>query len=205
MLFIQSLNTYCEKQKRSSEYARLRTGDMFRKIDLSKIKECEVFAQLLHLRYDADGGVSQAKPYSETYKQYENNIYIEGTRDRYKNFNELLKFIRIFKEEDRYRIMFCDENVEWCPTKRYGHNEAFNDGNSIYYHRDFLNETAFILGKNEYGRIIYNNRYVDPDNQHWYYGWHIYNIINCDISECKEKMFFEKNPDFEYRQLLDLR
>ena len=205
MLFIQSLNTYYEKQKRSSEYARLRTGDMFRKIDLSKIKECEVFAQLLHLRYDADGGVSQAKPYSETYKQYENNIYTEGTRDRYKNFNELLKFIRIFKEEDRYRIMFCDENVEWCPTKRYGHNEAFNDGNSIYYHRDFLNETAFILGRNEYGRIIYNNRYVDPDNQHWYYGWHIYNIINCDISECKEKMFFEKNPDFEYRQLLDLR
>ena len=68
MLFIQSLNTYYEKQKRSSEYARLRTGDMFRKIDLSKIKECEVFAQLLHLRYDADGGVSQAKPYSETYK-----------------------------------------------------------------------------------------------------------------------------------------
>ena len=205
MLFVQSLDTYYKKQERSSEYARLRTGDMFRKIDISKIKECEVFAQIIGLRYDQDCIVSQAKPYFEEYKQYDGKIFTEGTKDRYNNFNKLLKFIRIFREDDRYKIMFCDENVEWCPTKRRGHNEAFNNENSIYYHRDYLNETAFILRKNEYGRIIYNNRYVDPDSQHWHYGWHIYNIVNCDISDCKEKMFFEKNPDYEYRQLLDLR
>lgn len=205
MLFIQSLDTYYDKNERSSEYARLRKGDLFRKIDVTKIIECEVFVQFLSLRYDADGGVSQAKPYSEIYKDYGKSIFTEGTKDRYSNYNKLLKFIRIFKDEDNYKIMFCDENVEWCPTKRRGHNEAFNNVNSIFYHRDKLNETAFILGKNQYGRIIYNNRYVNPDSQMWYYGWHIYNIINCDISECKEKMFFEKNPDFEYRQLLDLR
>ena len=39
MLFIQSLDTYYQKQGRSSEYARLRTGGMFRRIDLDKIKE----------------------------------------------------------------------------------------------------------------------------------------------------------------------
>ena len=205
MLFVQSLDTYYKKQERSSEYARLRTGNMFRKIDISKIKECEVFAQIIGLRYDQDCSVSQAKPYFEEYKQYDGKIFTEGTKDRYNNFNKLLKFIRIFREDDTYKIMFCDENVEWCPTKRRGHNEAFNNENSIYYHRDYLNETAFILRKNEYGRIIYNNRYVDPDSQHWHYGWHIYNIVNCDISDCKEKMFFEKNPDYEYRQLLDLR
>lgn len=205
MLFIQSLDTYYEKKGRSSEYARLRTGDIFREIDLSKFKECEVFVQFLSMSYDTEGKVSQAKPYSEKYRHYGESIFTEGTRDRYKNYNELLKFIRIFKEGDGYRIRFCDENVVWCPTKRRGHNEAFNDDNSIYYHRDFLNETTFVLEKNEYGRIIYNNRYVDPDNQHWYYGRHIYNIINCDISECKEKMFFKKSPDHEYRQLLDLR
>lgn len=205
MLFIQSLDTYYDKNERSSEYARLRNGDLFRKIDVTKIKECEVFVQFLSLRYDADGGVSPAKPYSEIYKDYGKSIFTEGTKDRYSNYNKLLKFIRLFKDEDNYKIMFCDENVEWCPTKRRGHNEAFNNVNSIFYHRDKLNETAFILGKNQYGRIIYNNRYVNPDSQMWYYGWHIYNIINCDISECKEKMFFEKNPDFEYRQLLDLR
>ena len=204
MLFIQSLDTYYDKNERSSEYARLRNGDLFRKIDVTKIKECEVFVQFLSLRYD-DGGVSQAKPYSEIYKDYGKSIFTEGTKDRYSNYNKLLKFIRLFKDEDNYKIMFCDENVEWCPTKRRGHNEAFNNVNSIFYHRDKLNETAFILGKNQYGRIIYNNRYVNPDSQMWYYGWHIYNIINCDISECKEKMFFEKDPDFEYRQHLDLR
>ena len=61
MLFIQSLDTYYDKNERSSEYARLRNGDLFRKIDVTKIKECEVFVQFLSLRYD-DGGVSQAKP-----------------------------------------------------------------------------------------------------------------------------------------------
>ncbi|MBQ8967969.1 hypothetical protein [Ruminococcus sp.] len=205
MLFIQSLNTYYEKQERSSEYARLRTGDLFRKIDVGNIHECEVFAQMIDMHYDTRGGVSQAKAYREKFRKYGTKIFTEGTMDRFRNYNELMKFIRIFKEDDRYRIMFCDENVEWCPTKRRGHNEAFNDKNSIYYHRDRLNETAFVLEKGEYGRIIYNNRYVDPDNQHWYNGWHIYNIISCDISECKEKMFFRKQPDHEYRQLLDLR
>ena len=205
MLFIQSLNTYYEKQGRSSEYARLRTGDLFRRIDVSKIGECEVFAQLISMRYDIRSGVSQAEPYSETYRKYGKSIFTEGTRDRYKNFNDLMQFIRIFKEDDRYRIMFCDENVEWCPTKRRGHNEAFCDTKSIYYHRDMLNETAFVLDKGGYGRIIYNNRYVDPDNQHWHYGWHIYNIISCEITECREKMFFQKQPEHEYRQLLDLR
>ena len=53
MLFVQSLDTFYDKQERSSEYARLRSGDLFRKIDCSRIKECEVFVQHLSLRYDA--------------------------------------------------------------------------------------------------------------------------------------------------------
>ncbi len=204
MLFIQSLNTYYNKEERSSEYARLRSEDLFREIAVEKLKECEVSAQILSFKYEA-GKCSQAKPYQETYRQYGTEIFTEGTKDRYANFNELLQFIRIFKEEDKYRIMFCDEDVEWCPTKRRGHNEAFNDEESIHYRKDRLYETAFILGENQYGRIIYNNRYVDPDSQNWIYGWHVYNIISCDKSECKEKMFFKKEPDFIYRQLLDLR
>ena len=205
MLFIQSLNTYYNKEKRSSEYARLRSEDLFRTIDISKIHECEVFAQIFRLRYDENDAVSPAKPYEEKFRQYGTDIFTEGKENRWDNFNELLHFIRIFREEDKYRIMFCDEDVEWCPTHRRGHNEAFSDENSIFYRQDKLNETAFILGKGQYGRIIYNNRYVDPDSQNWYYGWHIYNIVSCDISECKEKMFFKKEPDFAYRQLLDLR
>lgn len=77
MLFVQSLDTYYKKQERSSEYARLRTGDMFRKIDISKIKECEVFAQIIGLRYDQDCIVSQAKPYFEEYKQYDGKIFTD--------------------------------------------------------------------------------------------------------------------------------
>ena len=205
MLIVQSIDTYYEKRERSSEFARLRSEDLFRSIDCSKIKKCEVLTQRLRLEYNKDGRVSPAQPYKIEYEQYGVSIFTEGTKNRYDNYNKLLKFIRIFKQEDGYKIMFCDENVEWCPTKRRGHNEAFHDEESIYYHRDWLNETAFVLGKNQYGRIIFNNRYVDPDTQRWSYGWHIYNIISCDISECKEKMFFRKEPDYEYRQFLDLR
>ena len=100
MLFIQSLDTYYDKQARSSEFARFRTGNLFRKIDCNKIRECEVFVQNLALRYDAGGDVSPAQPYNETYKQYGPNIFTEGTKDRYSNYNKLLKFIRIFKEDD---------------------------------------------------------------------------------------------------------
>jgi hypothetical protein len=54
MLIVQTLNTYYSKEKRSSEHARLRTGAMFEKIDISKIKECEVFAQIIGEGYKDD-------------------------------------------------------------------------------------------------------------------------------------------------------
>ena len=109
MLFIQSLDTYYHKQERSSEFARLRTGDEFRKIDCSQIKECEVFAQLLRFGYGDDGRAVPAQLYSETYKAYGKNIFTEGTRDRYDNYNRLLKFIRIFKVEDG--ILYHSSNL----------------------------------------------------------------------------------------------
>ena len=203
MLIIQTLNTYYSKQERSSEFARLRTDDLFRKLDCGKVEDCEVFEQRLNLYYRQ--GVSPAEPGYEKYKKYGQEIFTEDTGDRYDNTAKLVSFIRIFKEEEGYRIRFCNENVAWCPTYRRGHNEAFNDEKSVFYHKDGLYETAFVLGKNQYGRIIFNNRYVEPDTQHWRYGWHVYNIINCDFSDRQEKMFFEKNPDYVYKQLLDLK
>ena len=40
MLFIQSLNTYYDKGERSSEYAAMRTGDLFRRIDMPILISC---------------------------------------------------------------------------------------------------------------------------------------------------------------------
>ena len=76
MLFVQSLNTYYEKQERSSEYARLRNGDMFRKIDVSKLRECEVSAQIISLRYKKDHGVSPAQPYYEKYRLWSRSCFL---------------------------------------------------------------------------------------------------------------------------------
>ena len=38
MLFVQALDTYYDKQERSSQYARLRGGDVFRKIEPESVK-----------------------------------------------------------------------------------------------------------------------------------------------------------------------
>ncbi len=64
---------------------------------------------------------------------------------------------------------------------------------------DCLNETAFILKKNQYGRIIWNERRTDYDTGEWYYQLHIYNMIySLDIS--KNNIFVSNKPDFVYQQ-----
>ncbi|MDE6775007.1 MAG: hypothetical protein K2J37_01680 [Ruminococcus sp.] len=93
------------------------------------------------------------------------------------NLNDILynTKIRIFKESENYKIMFYDE----------------------------LYKTAFVLGLNQYGRVQYNERCVMYHA--WYYRIHTINLINCDRSKFREKMFFRKVPDYEYKNMQYLR
>lgn len=60
------------------------------------------------------------------------------------------------------------------------------------------------LGKNQYGRIIWNERKVDYDQGTWYYEFHIYNLIYLTENKFPDNIFLQTEPDYIYRQLARL-
>lgn len=62
-----------------------------------------------------------------------------------------------------------------------------------------------MLKDGDYGRIIFNNRYVNSETGIWCYERGVYNVINCNKAAFREKMFYRKKPDHEYTNLLTLR
>lgn len=208
MLIVQSINLYYHKDARYPNYANVRNSLKFLPINPQPNKfypsdtmfDCEVLLQSLVYWQKTDG----LKQYREKFKKFGNEIFTEGKYETYWNYHNLIANIRIFKEDNIYKIMFCDENFSSHRPTRHGHNESYMKKQSPFKYKDRIFETAFRLDKNKYGRIIYNERNVEHDTGIWYYGLHTYNIINCDKSDFKEKMFFRKNPDYEYKQLKQL-
>jgi len=67
---------------------------------------------------------------------------------------------------------------------------------------NYLSEKAFVLYKNEYGRIIYNGRLVHSDTGEWIYQIHVLNIYNAHTN--KKEILVTKKPDKEYKQVVVL-
>jgi hypothetical protein len=107
------------------------------------------------------------------------------------------------KENQVEITFFYDEQRSGVPVRR-GHNKDFLNPDSRFYQKDNLNETAFILGKNQYGRIIWNERKVDYDQGTWYYEFHIYNLIYLTENKFPDNIFLQAEPDYIYRQLARL-
>lgn len=213
MLFIQCISVYYYKDVRYYNYTNIRNSLKFavinpkpanfcpKEINHSKMFDCEVLLQSLIYWQNTDG----LKLYAEKFKKFGSEIFTAGKRDTFWNYHNLIANIRIFKEDNIYKIMFCDENFSYSLPKRHGHNESYMDKKTPFSYTDSVFETAFRLHKNEYGRIIFNERIVEHDTGIWYYGLHTYNIINCEKSDFREKMFFRKNPDYEYKNLKYLK
>ena len=213
MLFIQYISVYYYKDVRYASYANSRNSLKFaplnpkpadfcpKEINSSKMPDCEVLLQSLAYWQKTDG----LKLFGEKFQKFGNEIFTEGKRDTFWNYHNLIPNIRIFKEDNIYKIMFCDEDFYSNRPTLHGHNESYHKKKSPFRYKDRIYETAFRLHKNEYGRIIYNKRYVDHDTSQWYYGLHTLNIINCEKSDFREKMFFRKVPDYEYKSLKYLR
>ncbi|RKI65621.1 hypothetical protein D7V91_13970 [bacterium 1xD42-67] len=99
---------------------------------------------------------------------------------------------------------FYDEHRSGMPYRR-GHNQDFLDPSSPLYHKDCLNETAFILQPGQYGRIVWNERRTDYDDRTWYYQLHICNLFHTSLEQTvKEDIFLAVQPDLEYKQIADL-
>ncbi|MDE5583265.1 MAG: hypothetical protein K2J08_06150 [Ruminococcus sp.] len=202
MLFVQYIALTYYKNVRYANYANVRNSIKFAPIVIEKVPDCEVLLQRVPLYQGIDG----IRKYEVSFEEYGEEIFNSDNLDPVYNYRTLLRNNRIFKVNDDYKIRFCDDRyyTRYNAFKRRGHNEEFMNNNSRFSYTDIINETAFILKLNEYGRIIYNERNVALDEE-WYYTLYVVNFINCDKSKYREKMFFKKVPDYEYKNMQYLR
>lgn len=99
---------------------------------------------------------------------------------------------------------FYDEHRSGMPYRR-GHNQYYQDIRSSFCQKDCINETAFILMQGQYGRILWNERNTDYDTGEWYYQLHVYNMFYLEDKSFRADIFVVNQPNFEYRQLAQLR
>lgn len=66
-----------------------------------------------------------------------------------------------------------------------------------------LEEKAFDLHEDEYGRIIFNGRYTDIDNGNWWYEKKVRNIIRTNKKD--KDIFVKSNISKKYEQLAILK
>lgn len=202
MLFVQDISLTYYKNVRYANYANARNAIKFAPVKIEKIPDCEVFYQRVGMFQDTDG-IKKGKP---VFKEYGEEIFNADKLDPVYNYINLLCNTRIFKFNDTYKIRFCDDRyfTRYNAFKRRGHNEDFMNDNSPFCYNDIINETAFILKPDEYGRIIFNERHITIDEE-WYYLLNTINFINCDKSKFREKMFYRKIPDYEYKNMQYLK
>ena len=96
------------------------------------------------------------------------------------------------------------ENQNWCnlPVDKVVKVVRHENEYELVYRS--YNKKMFTLKKGEYGRVMYNYRRTDRETRSWIYTVCIINYINDDRDRFREKMFFCKNPDHEYRNMESL-
>lgn len=96
-------------------------------------------------------------------------------------------------------VFFYDERHSGQPVRR-GHNKDYDNAESLLYRHDILNETAFSLKQEQYGRIIWNERKTDWETGEWYYQLHTLNLLYSDKMP-EADIFLTRKPNFEYKQI----
>ena len=88
--------------------------------------------------------------------------------------------------------------------KKIGVKPTDENQYEVHFYSGF-DKTAFVLGKEQYGRIVFNERNTDYDTGEWYYQLFVFNFVCCEKDNFKEKIFFNKNPDYEFNGMKYLR
>ncbi len=78
------------------------------------------------------------------------------------------------------------------------------DQYEVHFYGGF-DKTAFVLRKDQYGRIVFNERNTYYDTGEWYYQLFVFNFVCCERDCFREKLFFNKNPDYEFDGMKYLR
>ena len=212
MLFVQEIDLWYRKDVRYPEYANMRNALKFVPVKTDNVNlDCDVFYHYSKLKQSPDG-IQTTWEYHERLGE---EIFTDGSRDPMQNLINLIHNIRIFRENENYKIMFCDDYFfvrndlyfkdRSGMSKRRGRNEGYWNNNSPFSYTDVINQTAFILTPDTYGRILYNDRIVMHHTETWYYRMHTLNFINCDRNKYREKIFYRKVPDYEYKNMQYLK
>ncbi len=130
---------------------------------------------------------------------YAQNSYLYSSLEQLNLTNLLLQQ----KPDGLLVSFFYDENRSGMPYRR-GHNQDYHKMDSPFYRKDCLNEVAFSLMPNQYGRVLYNERRRDMDTGEWYYQLHVYNLLYTEEKQLSKDVFVVHKPDRIYQQIARL-
>ena len=183
MLFVQNIVLSYQKDVRYANYANQRRSIRFWKLPTTDLEENEVFVNRVCLGQSTLNKTffgQDAKNiycYQNITKSYGTEVLYEG---RFIN-SPFSGRLAVVKEDDSYKIKYCGK-----------HDLGFYS-------------TKMTIGKDEYGRVVFNERGTYEYSGIWYYELNIYNFVNADYSKYSSKMFFKKEPDYEFEDMRKLR
>lgn len=191
MLFIQNICLTWGKKERGSVYADMRKRlPSACSIDQLPDRFCGDVV-MHHLYFHQTGTKFHTLHIKDAYHFQ----YFSSVQDL--NLTNLL----IQTNPEGYEVtFFYDETRSGRPVRR-GHNKDYHNIESPLYRHDMLNETAFFLKPEQYGRIHWNERKIDYDTGEWYYQWHIINLLHNQDRMPEKDIFRNRKPDFEYKQM----
>lgn len=180
-IIIQTVTVSWNKNYRGGENANIRnsTPEAF-ELPLEAFLNTERKIPVHQVRYSH---------YNNYIEPTTNNVYlIDSSKIK-------LKGTYIKMHDDYSEVFFCYSSHDCGKPYRSRHDET---GTLIP-----LEEKAFDLFNNEYGRIVFNGRYTDFDTGNWWYEKKVHNII---LLEKYNKDVFVKNViSKEYSQLASLK
>lgn len=109
--------------------------------------------------------------------------------------------VQIVPQGNIYRIMWHYEDNVHAPVYRpirRGRNEDFNDRSSPFFGKNILNETAFVLGKNECGRMMYNYRVTGYEEGPHY---ELYCVFLVNTDKLSQDTFTKAEYKYDYDRM----
>lgn len=151
------------------------------------------------------------------YAQARNAIKFYPVKFFKKEINDEILFdtIHLYQDIDglQYRYEKCkqfkSEKLYGGNFKRspFGYNIAVKPvGNEYEVHFwGGFDKTVFTLKNGNYGRVVFNERRTYCDSGEWYYQLLVFNFVCCEKEKFREKIFYNKNPNYEYNGMKYLR
>ena len=184
MLFVQNIVLSYQKDVRYANYANQRRSIRFWELPTTDLEENEVFVNRVCLGQSTLNKIFYGQDAKNIYcyrnvtKSYGAEVFYNG---RFINNSPFSGKLAVVKEDNNYKIKYCGK-----------HDLGFYS-------------TKMTIAKNEYGRIVFNERGTYEYSGIWYYELNIYNFVNAEYSKYSPKLFFRKQPDYEFEDMRKLR